>query len=144
MTTDTPSAVQAAANRLMNALALHEDSRDTVTDALHDMFDTAREEAPTAHSEADAAGWDDAPAFLVTGGRRGDGHYAVINVADPAHRARPVTRAYGHPVSEDYTSFAAAEDMRVMLNRAWSLDGGHGADIQTAGPAHAGRDGEQD
>lgn len=35
--------VQAAANRLMNALALHEDARGTVTDLLHDMWDAGRD-----------------------------------------------------------------------------------------------------
>lgn len=44
--TELPQAVQDAANRLMDALALHEDARDTVTDALHDMWDAGREHAP--------------------------------------------------------------------------------------------------
>lgn len=36
-----PEAVEAAANRLMSALALHEDSRGTVTDILADLYDQA-------------------------------------------------------------------------------------------------------
>lgn len=35
--------VQDAANKLIAALALHEDARGTVTDALHDMWDTGRD-----------------------------------------------------------------------------------------------------
>lgn len=37
--------VQDAANKLIAALALHEDARGTVTDALHDMWDAGREHA---------------------------------------------------------------------------------------------------
>jgi hypothetical protein len=40
-----PEAVEAAANRLMSALALHEDSRGTATDILADLWDTARADA---------------------------------------------------------------------------------------------------
>ena len=44
--TDYPNeTVQDAASKLMAALALHEDARGTVTDALHDMFDAGREHA---------------------------------------------------------------------------------------------------
>lgn len=100
---------------------------DPITDAY---------QAPTVRSEADAAGWVDAPAFLICGGRLGAGHYAIL-AADPAHKARPVTRAYGFDVSADYTSFAEAEDVRDLLNRAWHIDGGRDADIETAGPAAA-------
>lgn len=37
--------VQDAANKLIAALALHEDARGTITDALHDMWDAGRETA---------------------------------------------------------------------------------------------------
>lgn len=47
MTTDLPETVQDAANKLISALALHEDTRATVTDALHDMWDAGREDTAT-------------------------------------------------------------------------------------------------
>lgn len=43
MSTYPSEAVEAAANRLMNTLALHEDARGTVTDFLHDMWDAGRD-----------------------------------------------------------------------------------------------------
>lgn len=44
--------VQAAANKLMAALALHEDCRGTVTDALHDMWDAGHASAQTPEPTA--------------------------------------------------------------------------------------------
>lgn len=44
--TDYPNeTVQDAANKLIAALALHEDARGTITDALHDMFDAGHDDA---------------------------------------------------------------------------------------------------
>jgi len=45
MSTYPPQAVQDAANKLMGALALHEDSRGTVTDHLADAYDAGGNEA---------------------------------------------------------------------------------------------------
>lgn len=45
MSTDIPEPVQDAANQLMNALALHEDSRGTVTDLLADAYDGGGKDA---------------------------------------------------------------------------------------------------
>lgn len=42
--TDLPQAVQDAANRLMGALALHEDTRDTLETALAALWNTGRSE----------------------------------------------------------------------------------------------------
>jgi hypothetical protein len=109
---------------------------EPTTDAITDAYPapTATSEARAATSNADAAGWGGAPAFLISGGRGGAGHYAII-ATDPAHKARPVTRAYDFAVSDDYASFAEAEDVRDLLNRAWALDGGRDADIETTGTA---------
>lgn len=41
--TELPQAVQDAANKLMGALALHEDTRATLETALHDLWNQARE-----------------------------------------------------------------------------------------------------
>ncbi|HZP54626.1 hypothetical protein [Actinocrinis sp.] len=43
MSQHTPEPVQDAARKLMAALALHEDTRNTVESALHDLWDTAHE-----------------------------------------------------------------------------------------------------
>lgn len=50
-----PEAVQDAANKLISALALDEDARDTVESALHDMWDAGREQLALIHEIATAA-----------------------------------------------------------------------------------------
>lgn len=42
---ETPQSVEDATTRLMSALALHEEFRDTVRDALLDAYETGRDSA---------------------------------------------------------------------------------------------------
>ena len=64
MTQHTPEPVRDAANKLMGALALHEDTRDTVQSALHDMWDAGREDATATVTQLVALIRDDANAAI--------------------------------------------------------------------------------
>jgi len=69
MSTDLPQAVLAAATRLMGALALCEDSRDTVLDALADMYDAGRDSALPAATLDDLAALRETAADAINGER---------------------------------------------------------------------------
>jgi len=53
MSDRTPQPVQDATTKLIAALALHEDTRDTVESALHDLWDTALNQAINGHGHPD-------------------------------------------------------------------------------------------
>lgn len=105
--------------------------------------------ALTAHGNAAATGWDDAP-FLVANSPNGG--YA-IHARDPQYNAQPVIRAYGLDLESSYITFPGR--IRDILNRRARELGPDDAGIQTArrgAPAGAnpatlyadGHDGAQD
>jgi len=81
MTSYPPQAVQDAANKLMGALALHEDSRGTVTDHLADAYDAGGNEALRAAIPATAL--DDLRAIHED---------AAASINDPARRLAALHR----------------------------------------------------
>lgn len=103
---DLPDTVLDAANKLISALGLHEDTRDTVQSVLADMWDAGHDAALSSGSGSDTDG------------------YEPVLTKGPADPARPWLLSHrrtgflhAEPGTDTLTAFATRDDAKAYADQ---------------------------